>query len=115
MKFLPCYCLEGEEKEEIPISRSTVDDGMTSFTSGVILPASTMKSGDTGGDSDHLDLEASVVKEPDDDRSVLSILCGFCVRIDNRIISIYSAFVHELNRIMGRYKPNLDADLRGLG
>ncbi|KAJ1408411.1 hypothetical protein SESBI_23536 [Sesbania bispinosa] len=45
---------------------------MFSFTSGVILPASNMKSGvgGGGGDSDHSDLEASVVKEDDSSRVV---------------------------------------------
>ncbi|KAL2317456.1 hypothetical protein Fmac_031332 [Flemingia macrophylla] len=44
-------------------------------------------------------------------KSVLSILRGFRVRIDDRDVSIDSAFVHELNRIMGRHGRDLDADL----
>ncbi|XP_061336854.1 transcription factor MYC2 isoform X3 [Gastrolobium bilobum] len=58
-------------KRRSPNSRSSNDDGMLSFTSGVILPASNMKSsagGGGGGDSDHSDLEASVVKEADSSR-----------------------------------------------
>ncbi|KAG5087554.1 hypothetical protein AAZX31_01G018100 [Glycine max] len=50
-------------KTKSPNSRGSNDDGMLSFTSGVILPASNLKSGG-GGDSDHSDLEASVVKDP---------------------------------------------------
>ena len=38
---------------------------MFSFTYSVILQPSNMKSGDGGGDSNHFDLEASVVKEAD--------------------------------------------------
>lgn len=60
-----------------PASRSTVDDGILSFTSGVILPASNIKSGGgggrgrgRGGDSDHSDLEASMAKEGDSGRVV---------------------------------------------
>ncbi|KAE9614067.1 putative transcription factor bHLH family [Lupinus albus] len=51
-----------ENKRSSVVSRSSIDDGMLSFTSGVILAASNVKS---GGDSDHSDLEASVVKEAD--------------------------------------------------
>ncbi|KAG6792021.1 hypothetical protein POTOM_001158 [Populus tomentosa] len=48
------------------------EEGMLSFTSGVILPSSCIlkSSGGTGGDSDHSDLEASVVKEADSSRVV---------------------------------------------
>jgi len=60
---------ETNKKRRSPVSRSTIDDGMLSFTSGVILPASNMKSGGAGGagggDSENSDLEASVVKEAD--------------------------------------------------
>ncbi|XP_027361048.1 transcription factor MYC2-like [Abrus precatorius] len=53
-------------KKRSPNSRGSNDDGMLSFTSGVILPATNLKStGGGGGDSDHSDLEASVVKDPD--------------------------------------------------
>lgn len=53
------------------VSRSSIDDGMLSFTSGVLLPASNIRSGGSGGgDSEHSDLEASVVKEPDNGRVV---------------------------------------------
>ncbi|CAJ2636353.1 transcription factor MYC2-like protein [Trifolium pratense] len=61
----------GEEnrKRRSPASRNSIDDGMLSFTSGVLLPASNMKSGGGGGgDSDHSDLEVSVVKEGDSNR-----------------------------------------------
>ncbi|KAL2344468.1 hypothetical protein Fmac_005753 [Flemingia macrophylla] len=66
--FFPAVASEEKNKRRSPVSRSTVDDGMLSFTSGVILPASNMKSAGTGGDSDQSDLEASVVKEPDGGR-----------------------------------------------
>ncbi|XP_020216494.1 transcription factor MYC2 [Cajanus cajan] len=52
-------------KRRSPNSRGSNDDGMLSFTSAVILPATNLKSSATGGgDSDHSDLEASVVKDP---------------------------------------------------
>nr|BBD13917.1 bHLH transcription factor 2 [Glycyrrhiza uralensis] len=65
----------GNGKRRSPNSRgSNNDDGMLSFTSGVILPAaSNLKfSGGAGDgiDSDHSDLEASVVKEADSSRVV---------------------------------------------
>ncbi|XP_020205663.1 uncharacterized protein At5g39865 [Cajanus cajan] len=44
-------------------------------------------------------------------KTVLSILRGFRVRIDDRDVSMDSAFAHELNRIMGRHGPDLHADL----
>ena len=50
-------------KKRPPNSRGSNDDGMLSFASGVIIPATNLKSGG-GGDSDHSDLEASVVKDP---------------------------------------------------
>ncbi|XP_027919540.1 transcription factor MYC2-like [Vigna unguiculata] len=62
---------ETNKKRRSPVSRSSIDDGMLSFTSGVILPASNVKSGAGGGggagggDSENSDLEASVVKEAD--------------------------------------------------
>lgn len=44
--------------------RASLDEGILSFTSGVVLPSSGIKSGvGYGGDSDQSDLEASVVKE----------------------------------------------------
>ncbi|KAJ6394096.1 hypothetical protein OIU77_023346 [Salix suchowensis] len=48
------------------------EEGMLSFTSGAIVPSSCVlkSSGATGGDSDHSDLEASVVKEADSSRVV---------------------------------------------
>ncbi|KAE9613305.1 putative transcription factor bHLH family [Lupinus albus] len=62
---------ENSKKRRSPTSRSSNDDGMLSFTSGVVLPSSTsnMRSdGGGSGDSDHLDLEASVVKDPESSR-----------------------------------------------
>nr|AAB00686.1 phaseolin G-box binding protein PG1 [Phaseolus vulgaris] len=62
---------ETNKKRRSPASRSSIDDGMLSFTSGVIIPASNIKSGAvagggaSGGDSENSDLEASVVKEAD--------------------------------------------------
>ncbi|XP_068469037.1 transcription factor MYC2-like [Phaseolus vulgaris] len=50
-------------KRRSPNSRGSNDDGMLSFTSRAILPATNLKSAG-GGDSDHSDLEASVVKDP---------------------------------------------------
>ncbi|KAL1353973.1 hypothetical protein AAHE18_05G008300 [Arachis hypogaea] len=59
------------KKRKSPNSRgSNNDDGVLSFTSGVILPPSNMKSSGGGGDSDHSDLEASVVKENESSRVV---------------------------------------------
>ncbi|XP_023552754.1 transcription factor MYC4-like [Cucurbita pepo subsp. pepo] len=53
---------EQNEKKRSPPSRSSNDEGILSFTSGVILPSSgKVKS----GDSDHSDLEASVIREVD--------------------------------------------------
>lgn len=63
----------GNGKRRSPNSRgSNNEEGMLSFTSGVIVPGSTLKfsSGAGGGDSDHSDLEASVVKEVDSSRVV---------------------------------------------
>ncbi|KAL8141772.1 hypothetical protein V2J09_014804 [Rumex salicifolius] len=68
--------LQAEEsnknKKRSPTSRGSVDEGMLSFTSSVVLPSSmAVKSSTTGaGDSDHSDLEASVVKEADSSRVV---------------------------------------------
>ncbi|RYQ81536.1 hypothetical protein Ahy_Scaffold1g107438 isoform F [Arachis hypogaea] len=73
--FITCYNINAEDnngkKRKSPNSRgSNNDDGMLSFTSGVILPPSNMKSSGGGGDSDHSDLEASVVKENESSRVV---------------------------------------------
>ncbi|KAL6979866.1 Transcription factor myc2 [Sarracenia purpurea var. burkii] len=57
---------EENKKKRSPTSRGSNEDGMLSFTSGVDLPSSSgmAKSiGCGGGDSDHSDLEASVVRE----------------------------------------------------
>ncbi|CAI9095357.1 OLC1v1031290C1 [Oldenlandia corymbosa var. corymbosa] len=61
---------ENKSKKRSPVSRgSNNDEGMMSFTSGVILPSTgVVKS--SAGDSDHSDLEASVVKEVDSCRVV---------------------------------------------
>ncbi|XP_031248766.1 transcription factor MYC2-like [Pistacia vera] len=62
---------ESNKKKRSPTSRGSNDEGMLSFTSGVILPSSgVVKSSGGGGDSDHSDLEASVVKEVDSSRIV---------------------------------------------
>ncbi|RYR79255.1 hypothetical protein Ahy_A01g004084 isoform C [Arachis hypogaea] len=58
------FVSDENKKRRSPTSRSSIEDGILSFTSGVILPPSNVKSGGGGGgDSDHSDLEASVVKE----------------------------------------------------
>nr|ALP75904.1 bHLH transcription factor [Aquilaria sinensis] len=62
---------EENKKKKSPTSRGSNEDGMLSFTSGVVLPSSGgVKSSGGGGDSDHSDLEASVVKEADSSRVV---------------------------------------------
>ncbi|KAH8513907.1 hypothetical protein Peur_057580 [Populus x canadensis] len=63
---------ESNKKKKSPASRGGNEEGMLSFTSGVILSSSGLvkSSGGTGGDSDHSDLEASVVKEADSSRVV---------------------------------------------
>ncbi|XP_010530031.1 PREDICTED: transcription factor MYC4 [Tarenaya hassleriana] len=54
-------------KKRSPVSKgSNNDEGMLSFTCGVVLPSSAAKS----GDSDHSDVEASVAKEADSSRIV---------------------------------------------
>ncbi|KAF3449443.1 hypothetical protein FNV43_RR10171 [Rhamnella rubrinervis] len=59
------------KKKRSPTSRGSNDEGMLSFTSGVILPsAGVVKSSGGTGDSDHSDLEASVVRETDSSRVV---------------------------------------------
>ncbi|MCD7455019.1 COP9 signalosome subunit CSN2 [Datura stramonium] len=54
---------ENKNKKRSPVSRGSNEEGMLSFVSGVILPTSTEGKSGGGGDSDHSDLEASVVKE----------------------------------------------------
>lgn len=63
---------ENKNKKRSPVSRGSNDEGMLSFTSGVVLPSSGVvkSSGGGGADSDHSDLEASVVKEADSSRVV---------------------------------------------
>ncbi|KAF4354927.1 transcription factor MYC2 [Cannabis sativa] len=60
------------KKKKSPTSRgSNNEEGMLSFTSGVVLPSSgVIKSSGGTGDSDHSDLEASVVREADSSRVV---------------------------------------------
>nr|WOV89697.1 MYC14 [Pogostemon cablin] len=60
---------ENKSKKRSPMSRGSNDEGMLSFTSGVILPS--LKPDSIGAfESDHSDLEASVVKEVDSSRVV---------------------------------------------
>ncbi|KAK4263009.1 hypothetical protein QN277_028490 [Acacia crassicarpa] len=61
------FVAEDNKKRRSPTSKGSNDEGMLSFTSGVNLPASNLTG---GGDSDHSDLEASVVKEADSSRVV---------------------------------------------
>lgn len=57
---------ESNKKRKSPISRGSTEEGILSFTSGAILSSSSMgKSSGGAGDSDHLDLVASIVKEAD--------------------------------------------------
>ncbi|CAL1376168.1 unnamed protein product [Linum trigynum] len=58
------------KKKRSPTSRGSIDEGMLSFTSGVILPSSGTAKSTAAADSDHSDLEASVVKEVDSSRIV---------------------------------------------
>ncbi|KAM7525424.1 hypothetical protein LguiA_015326 [Lonicera macranthoides] len=62
-QFIPT---EENKKKRSPGSRGSNEDGMLSFTSGVI-PA---KSSNGVGDSEHSDLEASVVREAESSRAV---------------------------------------------
>ncbi|XLR66194.1 hypothetical protein HN51_008719 [Arachis hypogaea] len=58
------FVSDENKKRRSPTSWSSIEDGILSFTSSVILPASIVKSGGGGGgDLDHSDLEASVVKD----------------------------------------------------
>ncbi|GMI63906.1 JASMONATE INSENSITIVE 1 [Hibiscus trionum] len=58
-------------KKRSSTSRGSDEDGMVSFTSGLILPPDVVKTSGGAGGSDHSDLEASVVKEADSRRVVL--------------------------------------------
>jgi transcription factor MYC2 len=58
------------KKRKSPTSRGSNDEGILSFTSGVILPSSGTVKSSGAGDSDHSDLEASVVKEANSSRVV---------------------------------------------
>nr|AJC01628.1 MYC2-like protein 2b [Hevea brasiliensis]AST25598.1 lMYC6 [Hevea brasiliensis] len=62
---------ENNKKKRSPTSRGSNEEGMLSFTSGVILPSSGMvKSSGGPGDSDQSDLEASVVRQTDSSKVV---------------------------------------------
>lgn len=62
---------ETNKKKRSPGSRGSNEEGMLSFTSGVMLSNTcVVKSSGGGGDSDHSDLEASVAKEADSSRVV---------------------------------------------
>ncbi|KAL5550958.1 hypothetical protein UlMin_001134 [Ulmus minor] len=62
---------DSNKKKRSPTSRGSNEEGMLSFTSGVVLPSSAaVKSSGGTGDSDHSDLEASVVREADSSRVV---------------------------------------------
>ncbi|XP_048429478.1 transcription factor MYC2 [Pyrus x bretschneideri] len=58
------------KKKSSPPSRGSNDEGILSFSSGVILPSSCVVKSSGGADSDHSDLEASVVREADSSRVV---------------------------------------------
>ncbi|KAK4747398.1 hypothetical protein SAY87_013984 [Trapa incisa] len=58
------FPLEEENKrKKSPASRGSNEEGMLSFTSGVVPSPGLVKSGGGAADSDHSDLEASVIKE----------------------------------------------------
>ncbi|GAB2273000.1 hypothetical protein Dimus_007813 [Dionaea muscipula] len=66
---------DSSKKRRSPTSRSSInnDEGMLSFSSGVVLPSSSgmvAKSSCGAGDSDHSDLEASVIREADSSRVI---------------------------------------------
>ncbi|XVE65296.1 hypothetical protein DITRI_Ditri07aG0169500 [Diplodiscus trichospermus] len=63
------FVVEENKKKRSPTSRGSNEEGMLSFTSGVVLPSSGVKSSG-GRDSDNSDIEASVVKEADSSRVV---------------------------------------------
>ncbi|KAM3379670.1 transcription factor MYC1 [Capsicum galapagoense] len=54
---------DNKNKKSSLVSRGRNEEGMLSFVSSVILPTLTTGKSGGGGDSDHSDLEASVVKE----------------------------------------------------
>lgn len=61
------------KKKRSPTSCGSNEDGMLSFVSGVVPSSSTVKSGGgvlTGADSDHSDLDASVIREVESSRVV---------------------------------------------
>ncbi|KAI4369939.1 hypothetical protein MLD38_018330 [Melastoma candidum] len=64
--------VDESKKRKSPTSRDSNDEAMLSFTSGAILPSpgAVKLSGGGRADSDHSDLEASVVKEADSSRVV---------------------------------------------
>ncbi|XP_019156577.1 PREDICTED: transcription factor MYC2-like [Ipomoea nil] len=59
-----------KNKKRTTTSRGSNDEGMLSFVSGVVVPSAGGAGGATG-DSDHSDLEASVVREADSSRVVV--------------------------------------------
>ncbi|XP_048140994.1 transcription factor MYC2-like isoform X2 [Rhodamnia argentea] len=60
-----------KKKKRSSASSGSNDEEMMSFTSGVIVPSSGMLKSVSGtGDSDHSDVEASVVKEPESSKVV---------------------------------------------
>nr|AJC01627.1 MYC2-like protein 2a [Hevea brasiliensis] len=62
---------ENNKKKRSPTSRGSNEEGMLSFTSGVVLPSSgVVKSSGGTGDSDQSDLEASVVRQTDSSKVV---------------------------------------------
>ncbi|KAK8599750.1 hypothetical protein V6N13_060427 [Hibiscus sabdariffa] len=63
--------VEENKKKRSPNSRGSHEDGMLSFTSGLVLPCSGVaKSNGCARDSDNSDIEASIVKEADSGRVV---------------------------------------------
>ncbi|XP_022158185.1 transcription factor MYC2-like, partial [Momordica charantia] len=66
------FAADENRKKRSPTSRGSNEEGMLSFTSGVIVPSSgaVKSSGCIGGDSDHSDLEASVIREVESSRVV---------------------------------------------
>ncbi|GMI96173.1 hypothetical protein like AT4G17880 [Hibiscus trionum] len=63
--------VEENKKKRSPNSRGSNEDGMLSFTSGVVLPCSGVAKSNGGArDSDNSDIEASIIKEADSGRAV---------------------------------------------
>nr|WOH23142.1 transcription factor MYC2 [Pyrus pyrifolia] len=58
------------KKKRSPPSLGSNEEGILSFSSGVVLPSSGVAKSSGGADSDHSDLEASVVREADSSRVV---------------------------------------------